>query len=58
MNSGLKPESDEKSMSLIKDKKKLNFDIKIHTTRGVLFAEKLIKELKSHELSRKEDKES
>jgi hypothetical protein len=38
MNSGCKLEGDEKSISLVKDKKKLTFDINIHTTRGVLFA--------------------
>jgi hypothetical protein len=41
MNSGWKLEGNEKSMSLVKDKKKLTFDIKIHTTRGVLFAVKI-----------------
>jgi hypothetical protein len=43
MNSGWKLEGDEKSLSLIKDKKKCTFDIKIHTTRGVLFAVKIDK---------------
>jgi hypothetical protein len=43
MNSGWKLEGDEKSMSLVKENKKLTFDIKIHTTRGVLFALKLDK---------------
>jgi hypothetical protein len=38
MNSSWKLESDEKSMSLVNVKKKLTFDIDIHTTRGVLFA--------------------
>jgi hypothetical protein len=37
MNSGWKLEGDEKMMSLVKNKKKLTFDIKIHTTRGVSF---------------------
>jgi hypothetical protein len=43
MNSGWKLEGDEKSMSLVKENKKLTFDIKIHTTRGVLFAVKIDK---------------
>jgi hypothetical protein len=40
---GWKLEGDEKSMSLVKEDKKLTFDIKIHTTRGVLFAVKIDK---------------
>jgi hypothetical protein len=41
MNAGWKLQGDESSISLeIKDKK-LTFDIKIHTTRGVLFAVKI-----------------
>jgi hypothetical protein len=43
MNSGWKLEGNEKSMSLVKENKKLSFDIKIHTTRGVLFAVKVDK---------------
>jgi hypothetical protein len=35
--------SDEKSMSLVKENKKVTFDIKIHTTRGVLFEVKINK---------------
>jgi hypothetical protein len=41
MNSGWKLEGDEKSMSLVKENKKLTFDIKIHTIRGVLFVVKI-----------------
>jgi hypothetical protein len=43
MKTGWKLEGDEKSISLVKDKKKLTFDIKIHITRGVLFAVKIDK---------------
>jgi hypothetical protein len=43
MNSGWKLEGNEKSISLVKENKKLIFDIKIHTTRGVLFEVKIDK---------------
>jgi hypothetical protein len=43
MNSGWKLEGDLKSMSLVKDKKKLTFDIMIHTTRDFLFTVKIDK---------------
>jgi hypothetical protein len=35
MSSGWKLEDDDKFMSLVKCKKKLTFDVKIHTRRGV-----------------------
>jgi hypothetical protein len=43
MNSGLKPEGDEISISFVSDKKKLTFYIKIHIARGVLLAVKFDK---------------
>jgi hypothetical protein len=43
INSGWKLEGNEKSISLVKENKKLTFDIKIHTTRGVFFAVKIDK---------------
>jgi hypothetical protein len=43
MNSGWKLQGDENSISLERNDKKLTFDIKIHTTRGVLFAVKINK---------------
>jgi hypothetical protein len=43
MNSGLKLQGDENSISLRKHSKQLTFNIKIQTMRGVLFAVKINK---------------
>jgi predicted metal-dependent hydrolase len=56
MNCGLKLEGDEKSMSWAKDKKKLTLDIKICTTRGVLFAVKIDKRIEIAGIVKEEKK--